>query len=175
MSNNARKSKKLITEDISIEKAEQYFAEYAHADAKIQQITAKMDADITKIREKHQDDLAKFGQVKEENFEKLQHFAVNKPELFIKKKSFEMAHGIVGFRTGTPGLKALKGYTWAAICNLVKKIKPEFVRTKEEVAKDLILDSRETEETISLMKECGIMVEQGESFYVEPKKEQTAA
>lgn len=166
-----RKTKKLITEEINLEKAEQYFADYAVADAKIQQITAKMDQEMTKIREKYQEDLAKFGQTRDESFEKLQHFATNKPELFPKKKSYEMAHGIIGFRTGTPALKAIKGYTWAAICNLVKKVKPEFVRTKEEVNKELILDTRETEETIKLMAECGIVVEQAESFYVEPKKE----
>lgn len=170
--NNSRRTKKLITEEIGIEKAEQIFADYAGADARLQQLNGKMDAEITRIREKYQDELAKNKQTCDEAYEKLQHFAMNKPELFAKKKSIEMAHGVIGFRTGTPALKTQQGYTWAAVLTLVKRVDPSFVRTKEEVNKELLLDSREQENAQNVIGNCGMRIEQAESFFVEPKKEQ---
>ena len=92
-----------------------------------------------------------------------------------------------GFRTGTPKLKTLKGFTWASALTLVKKFMPGYVRTSEEIAKDKLLADREleavefiendiTKKQIPMgtaMAECGIMVAQDETFYVEPKKEET--
>jgi len=118
----------------------------------------------------------------------LQSFATeNQAELFTKKKSLDMAHGTIGFRTGTPKLKTLKGFTWASALTLVKKFMPGYVRTNEEIAKDKLLADRELEAVEFIenditkkqvpmgtaMAECGIMVTQDETFYVEPKKEET--
>jgi phage host-nuclease inhibitor protein Gam len=166
-----RKTKKIITDSISLEQAEAHFADFATTDAKINQLNAKMDVELTKIREKYQDKLAELGEQREAAFEQLQHFAITNPDYFVKKKSIDMAHGIIGFRTGTPSLKTLKGYTWAAVLNLVKNYLPDFVRTKEEVNKELILDRRDEQEVQGKLTQCGMKVEQSESFYVEPKKE----
>ena len=98
-----------------------------------------------------------------------------------------MAHGTIGFRTGTPKLKTLKGFTWASALTLVKKYIPGYVRTNEEIAKDKLLADRELEAVefmeseitkkripmCDAMAECGIIVAQDETFYVEPKKEDT--
>lgn len=170
-----RETKKLITEQISVEEAEQLFAEYAAADAKEQRITATMDVQITKIREKYQDDLAQLAEAKRNTFEKLQHFATNAPELFTSKKSLDFTHGKLGFRTGTPALKTLKGFTWGSTLNLVKEFLPNFVRVKEEVDKESLLASREKEEVADKLTKCGLKVEQSETFFVEPKKEEVTA
>ena len=94
-----------------------------------------------------------------------------------------MTHGVIGFRTGTPKLKLLKGFTWASALQLVKKFLPGYVRQTEEVAKDKLLADRELSEvsfgdavkTLKPMKEamddCGIQVVQDETFFVEPKSE----
>lgn len=169
-----RETKKLITENISIEDAEAIFAEYAAADAKQQKITAQMDIAITKIREKYQDELAELDKTKTEAFEKLQHFATNAPELFTQKKSIELTHGKLGFRTGTPSLKTLKGFTWGSALNLVKEFLPDFVRIKEEVDKEALLSKREDGDVASKLSKCGLRVEQAETFFVEPKKEEAA-
>ena len=169
-----RVTKKIITETISMEEAENYFASYADADAREKKALAEMDVKITKIREGYQSRLADLAKIKEETFEILQHFATTNPDLFAKKKSLDMTHGILGFRTGTPKLKLLKGYTWGAVLQLVKEFLPGYLRVAEDVAKDRLLSDRDEETVSANMKKIGITVVQDETFYLEPKKEITA-
>ena len=151
---------------------EQAFADYAKADARQQKITAEMDVAMTKIREKWQDELAKLAEAKDNAFDIMQAYAMeNREALFSKRKSLETTHGTLGFRTGTPKLKTLKGFTWASVLNLLKEFLPGYVRTIEEPAKDKLLADRDDEETAALFPKVGIAVVQDETFYVEPKKE----
>jgi phage host-nuclease inhibitor protein Gam len=166
------REKKVLIQGITREMAEEAFAEYASADARQQQITAKMDVEMTKIREKYQDELAKLSDKKEKSFEIMQAYAVeNKAEVFAKKKSIETAHGVMGFRIGTPKLKTLKGFTWGAVTNLLKEFLPSYVRVSEEPAKDKLLADREDPEVSEFFSKVGVYVDQDEAFYVEPKKE----
>lgn len=166
-----RQKKVIIQGTVTRERAEEAFAEYALADAKDQQIRAKMDEKMAKIREEYQDELAKLEQQKKQNFEVLEAFAMGSREEFGKKKSLELAHGTIGFRTGTPKLKTLKGFTWASVTNLLKEYLPAYVRTIEEPAKDKLLADREDPGVLQQFNKVGIYVDQDETFYVEPKKE----
>lgn len=166
-----RQKKVLLPANITKEQAEDAFAEFAEADAKQQQITAKMDVQITQIREKFADDLTKLADKKTEAFDVLQTYATNSREDFGKRKSLELTHGVIGFRTGTPKLKTLKGYTWASCLTLIKTFLPAYVRTVEEPAKDRLLADREVIDVAALFPKVGIMVDQDETFFVEPKKE----
>lgn len=166
------REKKTVISGVTRETAETAFADYAAADARQQQITAKMDVTITRIRETYQDDLAKLQDKKDAAFDVLQTYATeNKDDLFARKKSMEMVHGTFGFRTGTPKLKTRKGYTWGAVTNLLKEFLPGYVRVSEEPAKDKLLADREVPEVSEQFARVGILVEQDEAFYVECKKE----
>ena len=113
--------KKVVISGITLEQAEIAFSEFATADAKVQNIQSKMDMEITRIRDKYADALAEQQDIKEKNFEIMQTFATeHREELFSRRKSYESAHGTFGFRTGTPKLKNIKGFTWASVTNLVK-------------------------------------------------------
>jgi len=184
----ATRKKKVIITGVSREAADEAFATYAKSDAQIQKINADIELQCAKIREKHADKLATLIEEKDKAFDTLQAFATeNQAELFAKKKSLEMAHGVIGFRTGTPKLKTLKGFTWASALQLVKRFLPDYIRQTEEIAKDKLLTDRdgnvsmEVSDSPSLvevpirqaMTECGIQVTQDETFYVEPKKEDT--
>jgi len=138
-----RKKKVIITEIITRDKAEEYFAEYSKRDAKISKILADQELKITKIREAKQDTLNELVAEKEEYFEKLQHFAEKNPDSFANRKSLEMTHGKIGFRTGTPKLKTLKGFTWASVTKLLQEFLPGYVRTKEEPNKELLIADRD--------------------------------
>lgn len=167
------REKKVVVTGVSREMAEASFAEYADADARQQRITAKMDVEITRIREKYQDELSKLQERKDSAFEVMQTFAMeNKDELFAKKKSLDTVHGVFGFRTGTPKLKTRKGFTWGAVTNLLKEFLPGYVRVSEEPAKDRLLSDREVPEVVELFPKVGIYVDQDETFFVEPKKEE---
>lgn len=186
----ATRQKKKVISGVTREAADQAFAEYAKADASINKINAEIELQLAKIREKRQAELTVLAQQRDQAFDTLQAFAIeNQTELFSKKKSLEMAHGTIGFRTGTPKLKTMKGFTWEAAKTLVKKFLPDYIRTSEEIAKDKLLADRELEEVefvdsditkrnmpmSQAMSECGILVVQDETFYVEPKKEETDA
>lgn len=186
----ATRQKKTIICGVTREAADDAFATYAKSDAQIQKINAEIELQCAKIREKYADKLAALGTDRDKAFEVLQSFATeNQAELFTKKKSLEMAHGIIGFRTGTPKLKTLKGFTWASALQLAKKFLPfTYIRQTEEIAKDKLLADRDLKEVAVYdtptgdprtvcMKEAmavvGIQVTQDETFYVEPKKEES--
>ena len=168
----ATRQKKTLIQGITAEQANDAFAQYAKADAQINKINADVELQCAKIREKHADELTRLSDEREQAFDTLQAYAVeNQAELFTKKKSLDMAHGTIGFRTGKPKLKTLKGFTWASALNLVREFLPSFIRTTEEIAKDKLLADRDAEGMGEKMAQCGITVTQDETFYVEPKKE----
>ena len=169
----ATRQKTAVIKDITQQQAEEAFATYSKAHSQQTSITGKMEVELTKVREKYSDDIEKLGKEKDLAFGVLQTYALENEQLFDKKKSLEMTHGKLGFRTGTPTLKNLKGYTWEAAKNLVKEFMGiKYVRTKEEVNKELILAERDNEKVNELFTKCGIEVRQEETFFVEPKEEE---
>lgn len=168
----AKRAKKTIITGVSKDIAEEAFAIYAKADAEKAKITAEIELQCSRIRERHQERLSQLQTTQEEAFATLQAFATeNQAELFSKKKSLDMVHGTIGFRTGTPKLKTLKGFTWASALQLVKEFLPTHIRSTEEIAKDKLLADREDERVAANLARCGIVVAQDETFFVEPKKE----
>lgn len=184
-----KREKKVIITGVTREAADEAFAVYAKAAAQSAKITADIELQCAKIREKYALRLAELDDEKKQAFDTLQSFATeNQAELFTKKKSLEMAHGVIGFRTGTPKLKTLKGFTWASALQLAKKFLPfTYIRQTEEIAKDKLLADRDLKEVavydtptcdprvvtmLEAMAACGIQVVQEEAFYVEPKKEE---
>jgi phage host-nuclease inhibitor protein Gam len=185
----ATRKKKVIITGVSREAADEAFATYAKSDAQLQKINADIELQCAKFREKYADRIATLSEERDKAFDTLQAFATeNQAELFSKKKSLDMAHGVIGFRTGTPKLKTLKGFTWASALQLVKRFLPDYIRQTEEIAKDKMLADRDGNVAMAVsdspsfvevpirkaMTECGIQVVQDETFYVEPKKEETA-
>lgn len=169
------RAKKTVVSGITREQADTAFAEYATADAKEQKLTASMDEQITKIREKNQPLLQECADTKEKAMAIMQAFAMENKEMFSKKRSIETTHGTFGFRMNTPSLKTMKGFTWASVTNLLKEFLPNYVRVKEEPAKDLLLAAardNENEAVVAKFEKCGFYVDQTEQFYVDPKKEE---
>ena len=184
-----RKKKTIITA-VSRETADEAFAAYAKSDAQISKINAEIELQCAKIRERYADRLATLTIERDNAFDILHAYATeNQAELFTKKKSLDMAHGTIGFRTGTPKLKTLKGFTWAAALQLAIKFLPiNYIRQTQELAKDRLLADREatdipvydtptgdprTTTMTEAMAICGMQVVQDETFYVEPKREVT--
>ena len=170
-----REKKTLIKGQISQADAEAAFGEFAKSDARHQQITAKMDLEMAKIREKYQDELNELQSAKDDQFAILDEYARQNPQLFEKRRSIEFVHGILGYRTGTPKLKLTKGSTWLKVLDNLKHYLPAYIRTSEEPAKDRLLADRDLADVKEVMPKVGIYVDQDETFFVEPKKEETAA
>lgn len=134
-------------------------------------LMAEMDHELTEIRARYEPQITAYGQELDAAMALAQRWAEANPAEFNGRKSIDMMHGVVGFRTGTPKLKLLSGWTWTKVLDVLKLNKVvEFVRTKEEVDKECILANRETisEDTL---KRIGVKVVQDESFFVEPKRD----
>ena len=169
----AKREKKTIISGVTREAADEALATYAMADAQAAKIAADIELQCVKIREKYADKIAELEGQKAAAFDTLQAYASeNKGDLFTKKKSLDMVHGTIGFRTGTPKLKTLKGFTWASALLLVREFLPSYIRTTEEITKDKLLADRDVEGMGDNMSRCGIQVVQDETFFVEPKKEE---
>lgn len=171
----ARKKKIVITGKITASEAGEYMAKYAKSEAELKRINAEIEVKCHEIREKHRTKIEQLTTEQDLAFEHLQHFANTNPELFEKKKSTSFAHGIIGFRTATPKLALIKGFTWASVLTLVKDKLPTFVRTKEEVDKESLLAQRNDEGMADYLKKCGMEVAQDETFYVEPLEQPAVA
>lgn len=166
-----KRMKKEVVAGITGEQMEQAFSDYAIADAKMAKITADIDMAITKIREKYVNDMTKYSEMRAKAFDTLQTYAMeNREELFSKKKSMDMVHGTFGFRTGTPSVKQLKGFTVASTLNLALTYAPDYVRTKQELDKASLIINRD--QLGEVLPKIGVFIDQAETFFVEPKKEE---
>lgn len=171
MAKNTRTAKPVMP-NLKLNGVEQYLSEFAVADARISEINAQMDIEITKIRENYGMELLSLEAKKKAALEVIQFWAeTNKEEYFGKKRSVDMTHGVVGFRMGTWKATLAKGVKkWDEVLEACRTIAPEWIRTKEEVNKELMINTREVE--TERLASIGVMVVQEETFFVELKKEQ---
>jgi phage host-nuclease inhibitor protein Gam len=168
-----RASKKVVTA-VSREQYEEALSTYAVDDARRQQITSKMDVEITRIRDKYVDELTALEKRQAESFELVQTFCTENAEMFGKGKSVDTLYGRVGFRSGNPKLKPAKGFNWTSILALLKAQLPAYVRKTEEPDKASLLADRDKPEVLAILPQVGILVDQDERFYIELKKEEPA-
>lgn len=168
------RQKKQLLRGITRDAAEEAFAKYNTAVSSLTVVEGKMNKEITNVKKKYDESITELQDERDGQFEVLQTYAEEHAELFEKKKSAEFTHGVIGFRTGTPKLKTLKGFTWESVKTLIKKVLPSYIRTEEAVAKDLLLANREKDEVKNELANIGLMVDQDESFYVSPKLEELA-
>lgn len=169
-----KREKKTVISGVSSEAADRAFADFATADARIAKINADMDVQFTKIRDRYAGELTRLEVDKSTAFDTLQVYATeNKDVLFPKKKSVDTVHGTFGFRTGTPKLKTLKGFTWNAVASVLEKLAPDYVRKSIEADKEKLLAARDT--IGEGMRDYGVAVVQEETFYVERKSEEATA
>lgn len=137
-------------------------------------LMAQMDHDLIDVRARFEPQITAYGQAIDGLMTHVQAWAEDYPEEFGKVKSLELMHGTIGFRTGTPKLKLLSGWTWARVLDLLKaEAMSIFVRTKEEVDKEGIIAQR-NELTPETLKKMGVKVVQDETFFVEVKREAVA-
>jgi phage host-nuclease inhibitor protein Gam len=143
------------------------------ANLKLFEIETKaiMDGRLKEIREDYEAQLAEAGKQIEGMMALAQQWADANPDAFAGKKSIEMVHGTVGFRTGTPKLVKKTREKWDALVAAIRAaLGGAYVRTIEEVDKESIIrDYRAGQISDATLREAKLEVTQDEAFYVEPK------
>lgn len=131
-----------------------------------------MDAEISAIRDKYAPQLDESTKLIDDMLRLCQEYADANPDLIpADRKSIELTHAIVGYRTGQPSLKTLRGWTWDNVLHAMRDV-PElkrFIKTKEEPDKAGMI--RDRDQLVDLLPIVGCKIEQTETFYVEPKLE----
>lgn len=165
--------KKKTFVNVSLEKAQEASGNYAAASNQLNKVKAKMESELTKVRSKYQVEITTLNEALEEPEELLHTFANEQKENWGKKKSFELLHCTIGFRTGTPKVEKDKKFTWDAILELLKKksVFSLFVRPKDEINKEAILAEKDERLLAKLKDECFIGINQDETWFVTTKEE----
>jgi phage host-nuclease inhibitor protein Gam len=85
----------------------------------------------------------------------------------------ELTHGALGFRTGTPAVRFLKGWTETmvlAVLDIQAEWRKRYIRQIVEVNKQAIIEDRDGLGADKL-NAFGVKITQSETFFVEPKIE----
>ena len=98
----ATQKKTVVTAtQISDTEAEKAMIQFSNAAVQIDKINAEINVKIQEIKDKRQDKLNDHAVQRDEAFAVLEQYAHQNSDSFLKKKSMEIAGGIIGFRTGT--------------------------------------------------------------------------
>ena len=165
------KKVKAVTTIKTREELDAVLGEYAATAIARGQLTLAMDEKLNLIRKDYEGRLAELDESLQALFEDMEAWAAFNPCAFADKRSVDLVHGTLGFRTGNPALKTVKGVKWEHVLDMLNTNRmAKYVRTTEEPNKDALLADRETigAEKLSAL---GLRVEQAERFYVEPKLE----
>jgi phage host-nuclease inhibitor protein Gam len=168
----ARESKKVISA-ATRDEAETAMAVVAKCNSHLKKIESQIELEKQRIDDKYKDQIVKLQTEKEEPMEVLEVFAKKECATW-DGKSFDLAHGTIGFRTNTPKVEKNKKFTWDAVTELLEKYFPHLVRSKKEPNKELIISMRDDKVFEKVQEKCFINVVQDETFFVKTKEEELA-
>ena len=168
-------SKRMKKTLVTIETRDELEAAVGRISAKVSArdaIIAQLETEINACRSLHEPFITTYGEEINADFEACQRWAEANPSAFATKKSLDLMHGTIGFRTSTPRLKLLSGWTWNRVLETLAVNKlTDYIRQKQEPDKERLLADRETL-TDSTLKRVGVTVAQDETFYIDPKREE---
>ena len=152
------------------EQAESAMDALALAAHRRDKLEAEMNLKLTAVREKYEEELAALAEAVKNEKDRLRAWADAHPENFDAARSIKLLHGTVGYRLGNWAVKLVRGFKVERAIALVKTvIGPAYVRTKEEIDKELLLADR-ARISADTLASCGLRLEQAESFYANPEK-----
>lgn len=167
----AKRIKKRIVVAPSREEVGEVMKSFAEASSMIKELEAKEELQLLEVRKNYEERAIALLEQKQNALEKLEAFGVhNKQEFFDKKRSMDLHHGVIGFRTGTPKVSKPRSITWNKVIETLNEAGSVFLRTRIEVDKDKIIASRDDQEVMQELEQIGVNVIQEETFFVSLKE-----
>jgi len=160
------------------EELERTMGEYAAAQIGLERSKAEMEARILEVRKEFETELAAFKLAAEAPFKQLELWARTHPEEFRDRKSVELVHGTIGYRTGMPRVTVKRGTDEEKLCEaLAGRGCDRVVRTVRELDRDEIIRLARSENAVErhlaehLAADFGLKVTQTERFFADAKEE----
>lgn len=130
-------------------------------------LTEELNGKIVELRQKYEARLdALNGSIEAQTDDVLEYVSAHDDVIPANRKSVELLHAVIGFRTGMPKVKPLKGWTLKGVLEACIARKPSWVRKVEELDKDRIIADVQPG---GVVESVGVSVVQDETFFVEPK------
>ena len=165
-----RTKKKIVTPPAKSELTD-IMKQFAEASSHIKALEAEEELQMLELRKAFEEKSRSLIEQRQTAIEKLEAFGLqNRDELFSQKRSLELMHGVIGFRTGTPKVSKPRALTWNKVIEALSEKQSAFLRTKLEVDKDKILAHRMDEDLMTELNEIGIQVVQEETFFITLKE-----
>jgi phage host-nuclease inhibitor protein Gam len=156
----------------SFEDVDQALLKLAKAQTLIQHEEAVMNDAAQRLRDAFDKSTADARQQKAALEADIEAYCIENKDEFEAKKSRELVHGIVAFRTAPPAVKLLnRKYNWKTALELLRKLRlAKYIRTTYEVDKEALLTANAAEEiTDEKLAACGLKIDQGETFSIDIK------
>lgn len=136
-------------------------------------LQVRMDKQLAEVKQDYEKEFARLAKERAPMVEQLRAWAdANKPA-FEGKRSLDMLHAVIGWRTGQHQPKTLKGWTWPKVVAACKKLRhANWVRVKEEPNKERMVEDRALSMALA---EVGVRIIQDETFFVDPKVDEDPA
>lgn len=171
----AKKIKRVATTIKDRAELEQVMGKYAAQVLERDRLTVEMEERILSIRAQYESDIAECVEVGDGLFEDMQAWAALNRNEFGERKSIELMHGTLGFRTCPPSVKLMKGVRTQDALDRIHDAGPSdgsWIRIKEEVNKEAILAAVAAGEfDANRLPSYGLFLEQGELFFTDVKRE----
>lgn len=152
------------------EQAESAMDALATAAHKLAKLEGDMNLKLVAVREKYEVEMTELAKAVKAETERLLAWADSHPEEFDSSRSIKLLHGVIGYRLGNWAVKLIRGFKEERAVALVKNVLgPAYVRTKEEIDRELILADR-THIPGEALTSCGLRLEQAEKFFADPEK-----
>ena len=169
--NNSRIKTSAEPSIITRDEAERIVGQITELTIKRTQLLAEVDDQISTIRSKYETTLGNLEARIESATNRIREWALHNPSQFGNKKSIIFTQGVIGFRTGTPKLKTLAGYTFARVLDCLRSVSwgKAFISIKEDVGKAELISAYSSQSiTAEELRQIGVKVDQDETFFVEP-------
>lgn len=158
------------------EDLEGVFGEYAQAAIERDALKAELEESIRKVRAGYEAAFARLDETAAALLEDVQAWAAGHPEAFAEKKSLELLHGTIGFRTSTPRVALPRGADEEELASALAEAGLTcYVRIRRELDRQRILadvaDTAEDNDAAAVLDAYGIQVKQSDRFFAEVREE----
>lgn len=137
--------------------------------------TAAMEQEIAAVQKKHQDAILSVARQIEIFEASVYMFCQNnRATLFPEKKSLDTLLAEVGFRLNPPSVEKIKNKdTWGTIALRLQASEwgKDYVREADPEVNKAALLAKRTELNEADLKKVGLVIEQEENFYIDPKSQ----